>query len=517
MSDDLGHLLRAIDVPDPQRAEELWAEYRTGGPGADDAVRTLLAWYGKDIYRRIWGQVRSDAAEDVFQEVLERLHRHSRRLLTWADAHRWLRCVADAASCDYLRRETRRRRREARRAVSAADATPPDGHPDLREAIAAALSKLSPKHRRAIALLVFEGLTVEEAAKAEGVHRDTLATWRDAGFARLRELLPAGAVGVGAGTAGVEAALAAGRPVMTSERLGVLAGEVWKRAVPYGPTLGKGAVVLLVGLTLGGFGLAGWAATREPEPQVPPPAAERVPVPEETVPERNLRVFHAEVLPVQLDRLKTIALGGGEAELEGVRSYDTRLECTYRIRHHVLGTAGSVTRLWFIHNAVDGGTGVNLDLHGRGEWRPLDTRRPIILWRNPLTKAEVVVPVPALEDARQAFDRLPNDDRTAAEARTHVGRVRRAVEPLLGVTWFGQGDPALRAVIALTPEGWLIGESSGGGKDAKPLAVMQVGPDGRVVGLPFSPGPGRVSSDGRRVEFAESGCWWQREPTAQPK
>lgn len=314
MADDLGNLLRAADVPDPERAEEHWAAYRAGGSGADDAVRALLAWYGRDIYRRIWGLVRSDAAEDVFQEVLERLHRHRGRLSTWADARRWVRRVCDTASTDHLRREARRKRREARRAVSAADATPPDGHPELSEAMAVALSKLSPKHRRAIALVVFEGLTVEAAAKEEGVSRDTLAAWRDAGLARLRELLPAGAVGVGAGTAGVEAALAAGRPVVTAGRLGELAGEALRGAARSGPTLGKTAVVVLVGLTLGGVGLAGWAMTEPvPEPvtaQVPPPRAEVPAVERETLPAQNLRILKADVLP-KLTAAVSKLTGGG--------------------------------------------------------------------------------------------------------------------------------------------------------------------------------------------------------------
>ena len=56
--------LRSAEVPNPERAEELWAEYRDGGPGANKAFATLLAWYGNAVYRRIWGFVRSDAAEE---------------------------------------------------------------------------------------------------------------------------------------------------------------------------------------------------------------------------------------------------------------------------------------------------------------------------------------------------------------------------------------------------------------------------------------------------------------------
>ena len=83
MRESLEQLLRAADVPSPERAEVLWAEYRTGGPGAEAAFNTLLAWYGLVIYRRIWGFVRSDAAEDVFQDVLAKLHRRRQKLATF--------------------------------------------------------------------------------------------------------------------------------------------------------------------------------------------------------------------------------------------------------------------------------------------------------------------------------------------------------------------------------------------------------------------------------------------------
>src|SRR4051812_6987586 len=114
MRDDLERLLRAADAPDPERAELLWAEYRAGGPGADAAFATLLAWYGHALYRRIWGFVRSAGAEDAFQDVLARLHKNRRtpRLTRFADALPWLRTVADNVCRDHIRRAARRRRRD---------------------------------------------------------------------------------------------------------------------------------------------------------------------------------------------------------------------------------------------------------------------------------------------------------------------------------------------------------------------------------------------------------------------
>ena len=274
MADDLESLLRAASIPDPDRADAHWAEYRSGGPAAEAAFRTLLAWYGLALYRRVWGFVRSDAADDVFQDVLAKLHRHRAKLATWADAHKWLRTVAVREAVTQFRRDRRRQAREARRALRPDDADPGDGAvtavacAELR----AALVRLPEAHRQVVALLYFEGLSVVEAGRVLGKDRDTVAAWRDAALGRLRRLLPAGGLLAG-GSAGVEGALAAGRPVVSTLRLGELGRAAWTRAVP-GPTLGKAAAVLLAGLTLGGAGLAGWAAWPAPEAaQVPPQMA----------------------------------------------------------------------------------------------------------------------------------------------------------------------------------------------------------------------------------------------------
>src|SRR5262245_17001282 len=118
MRDSWEQLLRAADVPNPERAELLWAEYRTDGPGSQAAFTTLLAWYGLAIYRRIWGFVRSDAAEDVFQDVLTTLHQKRSGLVNFAnDVLPWLRTVAVYECVTTYRRTARRKTREAKRAA----------------------------------------------------------------------------------------------------------------------------------------------------------------------------------------------------------------------------------------------------------------------------------------------------------------------------------------------------------------------------------------------------------------
>src|SRR5581483_6068215 len=186
MREVLERLLRSADVPDPERAELLWAEYRAGGPGADAAFATLLAWYGRAIYRRIWGFVRSEAAEDVFQEVLARLHRDRQKLATFGHALNWLRTVAVRQCVDAHRRVSRRNARELARAIPAEGTAPPGTGSELQEALAAALAKLSTREKEAVALVFFDGLTRRDAAEAVGVHRDTFARLLDGALARLR-------------------------------------------------------------------------------------------------------------------------------------------------------------------------------------------------------------------------------------------------------------------------------------------------------------------------------------------
>ena len=218
-------LLRSVDPPDPERAEQLWADYRANRAGADIAFATLLAWYGGPIYRRIWGFVRSDAAEDVFQDLLVRLHRRRHRFADFAHAMRWLRGVAVTQSLNARRGDRRRTNRE--QAHAAAGSTAPQLETaELGEALRHALAKLPDREREAVALVYFEGTTRQDAAAALGVHRDTVAKLIDQALRRLRSSLAAGTVGTAVTLATAEAALAV-LPRLTPARLSKLAQTVW--------------------------------------------------------------------------------------------------------------------------------------------------------------------------------------------------------------------------------------------------------------------------------------------------
>ena len=267
MREMLERLLQSAEVPNPERAEQLWADYRAGGPGAGNAFATLLAWYGNVIYRRIWGFVRSDAAEDVFQDVLTRLHKARKNLATFDHALRWLRTVAVAASLNAHRGERRRRARDERAARPEAEPAA-ERADEMQEAIRVGLAELPEDLREVVALHFFEGLMKRDAAAVLGIDRDTVAKRLLEALGRLRQLVPVPAV---AGAALLETKLAAGPPPLPPTRMATLAAAA-RPAVVAGWLWSSKAKVVAAVLVVGMTAVAsGYYLTRSPDMPVKSP------------------------------------------------------------------------------------------------------------------------------------------------------------------------------------------------------------------------------------------------------
>jgi len=516
MRDTLEHLLRSADVPNQERAQLLWEDYRSGADSpdparkaaADLAFATLLAWYGQAVYRRVWGFVRSDAAEDVFQEVLAELHQHRGRLPTFADAHRWLRAAADRRSKDALRKLARQKAREAKAARPENDSS--DGtvrnQTELQQALALALSKLTREQQQAVALHYFEGLDRQGAAAAMGVNRDTLAARLNAALTRLQKLVPVPATLAAGGTLGVSAAIAARPPTLPATRLDELAAGAWKSAAPAW-SVGKVAAAVLLGLTLGGA-TAGWALTREPERTAAPPPREP-----ESLQAKHLRIFNAEVRPKVAAAVGGLALGeGGSAEVTDVRAFDTRIECRALLRHGP--PFDFETKLTILYDAAAGGPHFRQDFRSNGNWRPLDPRQPMY-WDNPLTGKRIILRFKELDQIVAAFGSVSWDDpRLREEAADRLEDLRRAARSYEGV-WYEAGDAAkpVRARFDPLDGDPLLFTLADGGKSGVGLIDLKVGPDGRLRGVTFHHAEGVLSPDGRRLDFPGTGEWWTREPT----
>ena len=323
---------------------------------------------------------------------------------------------------------------EAKRAIPPDALASSDHLFELQDALAQALMKLSAKHREAIALVYFEELERQTAAKALSVNRDTLSKWLEEALERLKGLVTLPAALLAGGTLSVQSVLSARPPAVRLRWLREIAQRAATQAAASGRAVNGLVVALGIGLVASsGLAVAGWQLLRDPAPDPalkgpeaagrPRPAvAETAPIHVETVPERNLRIYRAEVLPKQLDALRQLVIGDGTVELEGLEAYDIRLRCRFILRHGSKDLPGWVTKMEFIHRTKDVGNGsprtaVYLDLFGNGKVDKIDVKRPIVLWRNPLTRKETVLNVQALEAAAAALGQLPHDLLSEADSR----------------------------------------------------------------------------------------------------
>lgn len=411
----LARLTQTVDAPDSQRAEHLWATYRAGGPDAEPAFATLMAWYGGLIYRRVRGFVRSDGADDVFQEVVVRLHRHRHRLSDFGHALRWARAVAMNLSLRALRTERRRQARERVRAITATTATL-EGPDELLDVVRAAVAQLPAKEREAVALAFFEGLTRQAAAEAIGVHRDTLARRIESALRRLRAALPAAVLAAG-GSVAVEGALAIS--VSPSDRLSSLIAIAWEQAGMAGTVCPSvrwwvGGLTVALGLVVGGAVL--W-------PQPGPPPAVEPPLPQESLQAKNLRILKDDVLPKVLAELQRIAPPDNTVSAVETRAFGSEVVVEFRLARPVP---------WLFDSRMQ----VRYCVLARTGWaQAFDDHDGV--WRNfRLPSGPVRIPLPlggAFDLPRHGgdhqammrlFDALPRDERAEQEQVTY---------------WFGPG------------------------------------------------------------------------------
>jgi len=432
MREILERLLQSVDVPNPERAQLHWDEYRTGAGSSDPAVKaaadaafaTLLAWYGAALYRHIWGFIRTDAAEDVFQDVLRKLHekRLSSRLADFhANVLPWLRTVAIRECVDAHRRAARRRSRETR-------AARPENEPrsenqnELQEALACGLSRLSREEQRAIALHYFEGLDKQSTAAALGLNRDTLATRLSSALTRLQKLVPVPAGILVGGTVAAPAALTAHPPALTPTRLGELISGAWDKTTEAGWSIGRVAAVTMIGLTLcGAAAAAGWALTSEsPQPEEvrsPPPSVNE---PRESLQARNLRILDRDIIPVVLDGLRGLALPNNPWRVDERRAEGSQVWVTFRRTHPLQNDTRDAIRVSYC--VLTRRMRVTHFDNWQKRWKIVDLMNPVIKRVAVPFFGNSSVATLRAETARvrQAFDSLPTDDRAEQEQVRHL-------------------------------------------------------------------------------------------------
>jgi hypothetical protein len=277
----------------------------------------------------------------------------------------------------------------------------------------------------------------------------------------------------------------------------------------------KKAAVLIGVTAAGGLTAGAWLGARPDDPPAvtaTAPVPPAPPAPVESVPDRNLRVFRAEILPLELEILKELLVGGGEVTLESVEAFDSRIDCVFLLKHRV-EREGRVSRLRFLHAAEASRVWVFLDLDGDRRYRSIDLSKPIILWRNPFTGTEWVVGSPPLAKAVRLFGRIPRDVQAATEAADFRQQLRAALRTHEG-KWYRQGDPARMCQVLNHGEEPVLLQDDG--RELKGCWRFRLTPEGHIS-MPYAHAneTAEFSPDGRRLTFA-GGEWWSREPVPDP-
>lgn len=163
--------------------------------GEQRALEELYDRYGRVVYSlalRVTQQ--PAAAEEIVQDVF---------LLVWKNAHRyettrgllqpWLFTMARNRALDHLRLKREKQRRledEWQEAASALQTASGEKHFDARrqaEQVRSLMGALPEKHRRAVELAFFEGMTHTEIAAKMQEPLGTVKSWIRGSLVRLRE------------------------------------------------------------------------------------------------------------------------------------------------------------------------------------------------------------------------------------------------------------------------------------------------------------------------------------------
>jgi RNA polymerase sigma-70 factor (sigma-E family) len=153
------------------------------GPEFDDFVRTRSTGLLRLAYLLTGDR---HAAEDLLQEVLERMFVSWRRIGTAPEAY-----ARRALVNRSVNRWRHRGRRAAETALGAFEASAPD-HSEgvaVRDAVVTALRDLPPRQRAAVVLRYLDDLPVQEVAAALNCSVGTVKTHTSRGLDRLRAVL----------------------------------------------------------------------------------------------------------------------------------------------------------------------------------------------------------------------------------------------------------------------------------------------------------------------------------------
>lgn len=181
----------AKSAADPYgEVEARWAEWMCrANAGDDEAYRELLGELGDAMEAYIRSRFGpGDFVEDCVQECLLAIHRARASYDPRRRFRPWLFTIVRHKAIDMLRRRGTRSRFEAPESAGLDEPAPADG-PEAAVAAAQVLSILEPSHRDALVLTKLQGLTLEEAARLQGVSATAMKSRVHRAVRQVRSLL----------------------------------------------------------------------------------------------------------------------------------------------------------------------------------------------------------------------------------------------------------------------------------------------------------------------------------------
>ncbi|MFD0894246.1 sigma-70 family RNA polymerase sigma factor [Luteolibacter ambystomatis] len=191
---------------DSEKVTRLLSEYTRHG--SEGAFRELVEGYAGMVLGVARQRLGSHGqwAEDVAQSTFIALARQASTIPDGSHLGAWLHRVSSRTAVDYLRRETRRQRREEKAFMNDDSLTSHSGS-RVTGALDAALDSLKPDERRVISLRFLEGLDFRAVGNAMALSEDACRMRLKRALERLRGKLAA--AGVTCSTAALSEALAA--------------------------------------------------------------------------------------------------------------------------------------------------------------------------------------------------------------------------------------------------------------------------------------------------------------------
>ncbi len=169
--------------------EELFVEYRNGN---SEAMEIILSKISGPLYGTILKQVGDkSAAEDIFQETLERVVRHRGKYDPSRPLRSWVWTIAMRLGVDHLRRKTRDAvtdNPEARADIS----QDPESTAIARETLeraSKALGELTPEQRQVFLFREEAGLSFARISEVTGRPLGTVLTQMHTALKKLRKAL----------------------------------------------------------------------------------------------------------------------------------------------------------------------------------------------------------------------------------------------------------------------------------------------------------------------------------------